>query len=323
MDLVFDLDKKNMDMMDKVIVAGLVCATLCACGEQTDDNKRLTDDSPVTQMPAPAQTAKHQDDLESVALIKQRLPLTMDVAGNVMTDIKTQSKQIILTYQGKSKFNAGLKDKFMRTHALCGTFDDGIKKSFDIVIEHWHKDNINPIVITWHDCTALSAEAHKKSPTNGYDPKAEAIRQDMIRQQTLARANMRAMAEDSKHQLQQQQRHYQQQLDEYNETVQQMQQQAQSTARTPAMEDYCSKPVAGARGMTAKQMQTCFGVGGGSSDGGYSAPASNSVSSVTNCDGAGCWGTDGTRYNGTGNGQNFYDSQGRFCQNIGGQMQCH
>lgn len=91
---------------------------------------------------------------------------------------------------------------------------------------------------------------------------------------------------------------------------------------TQAMKDYCSGPVSGARGMTAKQMEICFGAKG--SLGGYSAASvSNPAPSViANCDEAGCNGGDGTRYNSTGGG-NYYNDSGRFCQNIGGQMQCY
>lgn len=88
---------------------------------------------------------------------------------------------------------------------------------------------------------------------------------------------------------------------------------------TQAMKDYCSEPVGGARGMTAKQMETCFGVGG--SDGSYST-SNPTPSVIANCDSSGCNGTDGTRYNSVGGG-NYHGSDGRFCQNIGGQMQCH
>ena len=56
----------------------------------------------------------------------------------------------------------------------------------------------------------------------------------------------------------------------------------------------------------------------------YSAPIVNNTapSAIVNCDGAGCWGTDGTRYN-KGAGETYFPSTGGVCQNIGGQMQCN
>lgn len=45
-------------------------------------------------------------------------------------------------------------------------------------------------------------------------------------------------------------------------------------------------------------------------------------SSIASCDGAGCWGTDGTRYN-KGAGDTYFPSTGGSCQNVGGQMQCN
>lgn len=56
----------------------------------------------------------------------------------------------------------------------------------------------------------------------------------------------------------------------------------------------------------------------------YSAPIVNNTapSAIVNCDGAGCWGTDGTRYN-KGAGDTYFPSTGGSCQNVGGQMQCN
>lgn len=45
-------------------------------------------------------------------------------------------------------------------------------------------------------------------------------------------------------------------------------------------------------------------------------------STITNCDGAGCWGSDGTRYN-RGAGDTYFPSTGGSCQSVGGQMQCN
>lgn len=55
----------------------------------------------------------------------------------------------------------------------------------------------------------------------------------------------------------------------------------------------------------------------------YSVPApQRTPSTITNCDSAGCWGTDGTRYN-KGAGDTYFPSNGGSCQSIDGQMQCN
>lgn len=56
------------------------------------------------------------------------------------------------------------------------------------------------------------------------------------------------------------------------------------------------------------------------STGGSTPPTT--PSNMTNCDGAGCWDTNGTRYN-KGAGNTYFPSTGGVCQNIGGRMQCN
>lgn len=56
----------------------------------------------------------------------------------------------------------------------------------------------------------------------------------------------------------------------------------------------------------------------------YSMPTSPAAApvSIVNCDVAGCWDTNGTRYN-KGAGDTYFPSTGGSCQNVGGQMQCN
>lgn len=42
---------------------------------------------------------------------------------------------------------------------------------------------------------------------------------------------------------------------------------------------------------------------------------------IVNCDEAGCWDTNGIRYN-KGAGETYFPSTGGVCQNVGGQMNC-
>lgn len=91
-----------------------------------------------------------------------------------------------------------------------------------------------------------------------------------------------------------------------------------------------STPYAGAKGLTANQRRTLAAMNGvdvpadnSNSRNSYSAPApQRAPSSITNCDSAGCWGSDGTRYNKAA-GNTYFPSTGGSCQSIGGQMQCN
>lgn len=56
---------------------------------------------------------------------------------------------------------------------------------------------------------------------------------------------------------------------------------------------------------------------------GGAMPASTPTpSNIASCDTAGCWDTNGTRYN-KGAGDTYFPSTGGVCQNVGGQMQCN
>ncbi len=82
--------------------------------------------------------------------------------------------------------------------------------------------------------------------------------------------------------------------------------------------------------LTAKQQRVLAAMNGvdvptdnSNSRNSYSAPApQRAPSTITNCDSAGCWGTDGTRYD-KGAGNTYFPSTGGSCQNISGQMQCN
>ena len=83
----------------------------------------------------------------------------------------------------------------------------------------------------------------------------------------------------------------------------------------------------GAKGLTADQRNILAAESGvnvsSSPNKSYSAPMpQRQPSSISNCDGSGCWGTDGTRYN-RGAGDTYFPSNGGVCQNVGGQMQCN
>ncbi len=88
-----------------------------------------------------------------------------------------------------------------------------------------------------------------------------------------------------------------------------------------------STVIPGARGLTAKQRSVLAQESGGgasnNSNNSYSAPMpQRQPSTITNCDSAGCWGTDGTRYNRAA-GNTYFPTTGGVCQNVGGQMQCN
>ena len=88
-----------------------------------------------------------------------------------------------------------------------------------------------------------------------------------------------------------------------------------------------STVIPGARGLTAKQRSVLAQESGGgtsnNSNNSYSAPMpQRQPSTITNCDSAGCWGSDGTRYNKAA-GDTYFPTTGGSCQNVGGQMQCN
>ncbi|WP_336020686.1 DUF4124 domain-containing protein [Acinetobacter bereziniae] len=94
-----------------------------------------------------------------------------------------------------------------------------------------------------------------------------------------------------------------------------------------------STPYKGTGGrLTANQQRTLAAMNGvnvssgdsySNSNSSYSAPMpQRQPSTITNCDGSGCWGSDGTRYN-RGAGDTYFPSTGGVCQGVGGQMQCN
>lgn len=89
--------------------------------------------------------------------------------------------------------------------------------------------------------------------------------------------------------------------------------------------DLISQPIKGSKGLTRAQIEALASLETGqpmpsraSSDKSSAAAPRN----MTNCDGSGCWDSNGTRYN-KGAGNTYFPSGGGVCQNIGGQMQCN
>lgn len=91
-----------------------------------------------------------------------------------------------------------------------------------------------------------------------------------------------------------------------------------------------SKPHKGSNGqLTRSQQEALVALETGqpmpshSQNTGGAMPASRPTpSNMASCDGAGCWDTNGTRYN-KGTGDTYFPSTGGVCQNVGGQMQCN
>lgn len=86
-----------------------------------------------------------------------------------------------------------------------------------------------------------------------------------------------------------------------------------------------NQPIKGSKGLTRSQIEALASLETGqampsrTNSGRSSAP---STRNITNCDGAGCWDSSGTRYN-KGAGDTYFSSTGGACQNVGGQMQCN
>ena len=121
------------------------------------------------------------------------------------------------------------------------------------------------------------------------------------------------------------------------QTYSQPQQQTRSAeqeAERQALLKAASTPYKGSRNgqLTAAQLRAQAALNGvnvssgdsySNSNNSYSAPMpQRQPSTITNCDGAGCWGSDGTRYN-RGAGDTYFPSTGGSCQSVGGQMQCN
>lgn len=320
------------------MVLFLMC--LVGCGDEPKQENPMINDERMSNAPKTV-------DLPTIAEIKKQLPITMDNFGTVLVEANAyDDKKIILTYNGEQIFSDKLKSEFLQKHGICEVFNDDLQKDFNLVIEYLKNGKKTGVIaIKKYDCNSYFADIGSKEYTKQQMAKSElevrknAIRaewearmeqehQEALRQQTLANANARVIAEEQRYQIQQLQKQQAQlQQEAYNAQRQQYSTQNHSSGNSQATSDYCSKPVAGAKGMTAKQMEICSGISSGSSStsSGYSAPMpshSTSPAVITNCDGAGCWGSDGTRYNSAGGG-NYYSQDGRFCQNIGGQLQCH
>ncbi|MFW2013745.1 DUF4124 domain-containing protein [Acinetobacter bereziniae] len=103
-------------------------------------------------------------------------------------------------------------------------------------------------------------------------------------------------------------------------------------AERQALLKAASTPYPGSQGgLTAAQLRTRAALLGvdvppdnsSNSNNSYSATMpQRQPSTITNCDGSGCWGSDGTRYN-RGAGDTYFPSTGGVCQGVGGQMQCN
>lgn len=98
------------------------------------------------------------------------------------------------------------------------------------------------------------------------------------------------------------------------------------TLRKKIIEE-ASTPYKEANGrLTAKQQRVLAAMAGvdvPADNNSYSAPMpQRAPSTITNCDGAGCWGSDGTRYNKAA-GDTYFPSTGGVCQGVGGKMQCN
>ena len=127
---------------------------------------------------------------------------------------------------------------------------------------------------------------------------------------------------------------YEQPSNSYRTQSKQPQRSAESEALRQKIIKEASTPLPGSRNgqLTASQRRTLAAMNGvnvssgdsySNSNSSYSAPMTQrQPSSITNCDSAGCWGSDGTRYN-RGAGDTYFPSTGGVCQGVGGQMQCN
>ncbi|MFW1993732.1 DUF4124 domain-containing protein [Acinetobacter guillouiae] len=187
--------------------------------------------------------------------------------------------------------------------------------------------NLYAGVYKWVDAKGNVTYSSKPPPTGAKQQKIETIRS-----LGSAPAPQRTYSQSNRNSAQQsyQSQNYSRQT--YNQPQQPTRSTEDEALRQKIIQE-ASTPYKGAGGrLTANQQRTLAAMNGvnvssgdsySSSNSSYSAPMTQrQPSTITNCDGAGCWGSDGTRYN-RGAGDTYFPSTGGSCQNVGGQMQCN
>lgn len=188
--------------------------------------------------------------------------------------------------------------------------------------------NLYAGVYKWVDAKGNVTYSSKPPPTGAKQQKIETIRS-----LGSAPAPQRTYSQSNRNSAQQsyQSQNYSRQT--YSQPQQQTRS-AEQEAERQALLKAASTPYKGSRNgqLTAAQLRAQAALNGvnvssgdsySNSNNSYSAPMpQRQPSTITNCDGAGCWGSDGTRYN-RGAGDTYFPSTGGSCQNVGGQMQCN
>ncbi|MDN5623906.1 MAG: DUF4124 domain-containing protein [Acinetobacter sp.] len=187
--------------------------------------------------------------------------------------------------------------------------------------------NLYAGVYKWVDAKGNVTYSSKPPPTGAKQQEIETIRSlgsTPAPQRTYSQSNRNSAQQSYQSQ------NYSRQT--YNSQPRQPTRSTEDEALRQKIIQEASTPIKGARGLTANQRNTLAAMSGvnvssgdsySNSNSSYSAPMTQrQPSTITNCDGAGCWGSDGTRYN-RGAGDTYFPSTGGVCQNVGGQMQCN
>lgn len=187
--------------------------------------------------------------------------------------------------------------------------------------------NLYAGVYKWVDAKGNVTYSSKPPPTGAKQQEIETIRSlgsTPAPQRTYSQSNRNSAQQSYQSQ------NYSRQT--YNSQPRQPTRSTEDEALRQKIIQEASTPYKGARGLTANQRNTLAAMNGvnvssgdsySNSNNSYSAPMpQRQPSTITNCDGAGCWGSDGTRYN-RGAGDTYFPSTGGSCQNVGGQMQCN
>jgi len=162
----------------------------------------------------------------------------------------------------------------------------------------------------WVDSKGNTTYSSKPPPVGAKQQKIETLRS-----LGTAPAPQRAYSSQSSRNTQQQANEYQSSSRQNYSQPRQPERSAEDEALRQKAINEASKPIPSSRGLTANQRNAIAGLS--SNNNPPVAPPS-----IANCDSAGCWGTDGTRYN-KGAGNTYFPSTGGSCQSIGGQMQCN
>lgn len=141
----------RVGMNNKLI--GVIITTLSIITACDDVDKKQS--QPLDGLENKISVNTHQKKPSPLEQIKKRLPIVLDVDGTVLSDIhKDKDSNIILTYTGKDNLSDKLKQKIIKTHAICEMFNDDLMRGANLIVDYSNsKQQKGVITINHYDCT--------------------------------------------------------------------------------------------------------------------------------------------------------------------------